>query len=100
MARGELAECEYDIMIIQATNHEKDVHYVIDVSWSRGMYMYGIYYTEARWCEAHEGWGAILSVRDVTIIHPVGTTTIDTHRTLENEEASLSYLKRSHKAAL
>ena len=30
----------------------------------------------------------------------VGTATMDTHRTLEKEETSLSYLKRSYKATL
>ena len=36
----ELAECGYDIMMIQATNHDKGVHYVIVISQLRGMYIH------------------------------------------------------------
>ena len=58
--------------------------------------MYGIYCTEAWGREAHEGWACnkmpyIPSARDITILYPVGITTIDTHRTVEKKKEEISF---------
>ena len=59
--------------------------------------MYGIYCTKVRGCKAARGLSAINTMHpECVFLYPVGTATMDMHRTLEKKERQAHLARNSH----